>query len=104
MASRVWRETITTQSGSQVDVRGIDDPVGLVRVLFATGESIVVDPFDYLAPTEVRVDGVNDLLFVKAHGGSVRGGEQTWLFKCDLRRRELVQKLQVDASVLPDCR
>ena len=50
----MWREAIRTQSGIQVQVRGIEQSGGLVHVMFATGESIVVDPFDYLAPTENR--------------------------------------------------
>lgn len=103
----LWRETIKTQSGLEVQIRGISDPTGRIDVQFADGQLLqAVNPGDFFAPTDVRVDATGDLLFVKAQGSSVRGGgPQTWLFEYDLRQRQLVEKLRVDPFSLPsDCR
>jgi hypothetical protein len=98
-----WREEVTTASGLTVEIRGINDPTGRIDVNFGPSDSVVaVDPGDFFAPTEVRLDKLREQLLVKAEGASAMGGgSEIWLFRYDLQKRELLRKAKIDLARAP---
>ena len=103
--ARLWRERVTTASGLTVEIRGIEDRTGRIAVDFGSGDSVpAVDPGDFFAPVEVRLDKLREQLLVKAEGASAMGGgDETWLFMYDLRKRALLKKTQIDSKGWKDC-
>jgi hypothetical protein len=94
----LWRERLTTASGLSVEIRGIDDPTGRIAVYFGPSDrAVAVDPGDFFAPKEVRLDAVREHLLVKSEGASAMGGgSQTRLLRYDLRRRERLPEIKID--------
>ena len=62
---------------------------------------IAADAGDCTYPSDVRVDAQRDLLCVKAQGSAGGMSEQMWLFEYDLRRQQLLGRLEVNDSVMP---
>jgi hypothetical protein len=94
---REWDTALTLRDGAQLVVKGFDSVSSNVTVSYAaTGQVVVAaDPNDYIYPSDVRLDAQNELLYVKAHGSAVLGGEQTWLFEFDLRRQRITERTRV---------
>ena len=103
---RLWRERLTTASGLTVEIRGIDDPTGKIAVYFEPSDRVVaVDPGDFFAPKEVRLDAVREHLLVKSEGASAMGGgSQTRLLRYDMRKRERLPDIKIgDPQALHNC-
>ncbi len=104
--TREWDTTLTLTDGSSVVVSGAQTPGGRIDLRYpATNHTTVAaSAGDYVYPSDVRIDGQNDLLYVKATGlaGGIR--QQTWLFEYDLRGQRLVARRQlVDDAVPAEC-
>ena len=102
-ADREWDALIPLRDGSTVVVRGAQIVSGQIEVFYpaASKQIVAANAGDYVYPSDVRADTQNDLLYVKADG--LAGGiwRQTWLFKYDLRRQQLMERLQVRNDALP---
>jgi len=100
---REWDTALTLRDGAQVIVKGFDTVSGNITVSYpATGRVVVAaDPNDYIYPSDVRLDAQDELLYVKAQGLAVLGGEQTWLFEFDLRKQRITERTRARNGILP---
>ncbi len=98
---REW-DTRVSFAGREVIVSGQRVPGGRIVVFDPRSgrTAIAADPADYVYPTDVRVDGPQGLLYVKAHGFAGGFSEQTWLFKFDLRKQEIVERRRITNGLL----
>jgi hypothetical protein len=94
---------VATASGLTVEIRGSNDATSRIDVLFGPSDIVeAVNPGDFFAPTEVRLDKLREQLLVKAEGASAMGGgSEIWLFRYDLQKRELLKKIKIDGSRAP---
>ncbi len=61
-----------------------------------SGQTIdAIVPGDYIYPSDLRLDGPNDLLYVKAEGLAGGFTHQTWLFQYDLAKKRLTERRKV---------
>jgi len=101
--TRGWDTTITITGGSKATIQGADMVSGTIDIRYEPdGPSLeVVDPGDYIYPTDVRVNAGRDRLYVKARGSAGGIWEETWLFEYDLRNRKEVTRQLVRPDALP---
>jgi len=101
--TREWSKTLLLHDGSKVIIKGIQAPGGRVELLYPVTNrgTIAIDPGDYIYPSDIRLDGRRDHLYVKARG--LGGGmfAQTWLFEYDLEHHQLLKRTRVRADALP---
>jgi hypothetical protein len=105
--TREWDTTLSLPDGLRVIVSGAQSPGGRITVYYPNIDQrmIVADAGDYIYPSDLRIDRQNDVLYVKSAGlaGGIR--EETWLYKYDLRARQVVLRKQVADNDLPaECR
>lgn len=100
--TREWNSRLSFDGGL-ISVKGAQIVGGRITVLNAasTREVIAADPGDYIYPSDVRFNARKGALYTKAHG--LAGGltEETWLFKYDLRKRQITERRQVTNGTLP---
>jgi hypothetical protein len=78
--SREWDAPITLKHGARVIVKGTQSPGGRIEVQYANSgvRKVAVDAGDYVYPSDVRVSGQNNLMYVKASGLAAGINHETW--------------------------
>ena len=102
--TRAWDYQLVTPGGVTVHISGAQMPGGRIDLRYQSDgtEVVAANAGDYIYPADVRFDGSKDRLFVKASGEPAAfGGPQTWLFEFDLARRQQMDRVRVDPTVLP---
>jgi hypothetical protein len=101
--TREWNALVLLNDGLPASIGGAQVPGGRIAVSYpgSNQKFLAADPGDYIYPSDVRLDGPKETLYVKAHGLAGGLSEQTWLFAYDLRARRIVERVQVKNDVLP---
>ena len=101
--TRGWDSTIVMAGGSKVTIRGAELGWGEITVQYEPdGRNVVaVDPGDYIAPNDVRLNDQRDRLYVKASGAAAGIWEETWLYEYDLIEQRPLRKNRVHPEALP---
>jgi hypothetical protein len=102
--TRSWDYRLVTPSGITVLISGAQMPGGRIDLRYQSDGANVVaaNAGDYIYPADVRFDRQTERLYVKASGvPAAFGGPQTWLFDFDLARRQQMDRVRVDPTVLP---
>jgi len=105
--TREWDTPLILRDGLRVIVSGADAAGGRIVVKYGYNDQIndrvevAADAGDYVYPSDVRLDVVNELLYVKASGFAGGVARETILFEYDLRGRRLVRQQRVANDVLP---
>jgi hypothetical protein len=105
--TRGWDSTIVIAGGSKVTIRGAQLGWGEIAIQYEPdGRKVVaVDPGDYIAPNDVRLNDHRNRLYVKASGAAAGIWEETWLYEYDLVERRPLRKSRVHPEALPpECR
>lgn len=107
--TRSWDDLITLSSGQIVHISGTAFPGGWIDVRYQSDGAafVAVNPWDYMAPVDVRIDHAKNSLFLKESGvpASPFSRPQTWLFEFDLIHRKQIARAKIDPAVLPhECR
>jgi hypothetical protein len=103
-ATRAWDHTLSDRAGTDIRVSGVQTVGGRIALKYLADATQVIaaDAWDYIYPSDVRVDHAKERLYIKAAGTPVAfGGFQTWLFEYDLEQRRQTTRVQVDPSLLP---
>lgn len=101
--TRGWDTTITIPDGSKATIEGADKVGGNIFVRYEPGGRLqaVVQPGDYIYPSDVRLNPSLGRLYVKASGLAGGISQETWLYEYDLQKRKQVRKRRVHPAVLP---
>ena len=101
---RSWDQTLQTRGAGAVRITGAQSVGGEIKIDFSSGagDQLGVKSGDYVYPSDVRVDPIRDILYLRTYGLPAMSHEAvTWLFEVDLRKRVRTAGLEVDAAVLP---
>ena len=101
--TREWETALTVKDGSKVIVTGAQMPGGRVNVRYPTSgrELVAADAGDYVYPSDIRLDGRSDSLYVKAAGLAAGIWQETWLFEYDLHNQKPIERRKVASDALP---
>jgi hypothetical protein len=102
---RTWDETLRMRTGDTVQVRGAQTVGAGIELDYNPpdpGRLLAANSGDDISPSDVRLDSVQDLLYVRTDALAVLGKESvTWLFEYDLPRRHRLAQLRVAPAMLP---
>ena len=96
--------SLQTRGAGAVRITGAQSVGGEIEIDFSSGagDHLGVKSGDYVYPSDVRVDPIRDILYLRTYGLPAMSHEAvTWLFEVDLRKRIRTAGLEVDAAVLP---
>jgi hypothetical protein len=99
--TREWDTRLPFDRG-QIVVKGAQIPGGRISVFdsMSNRDVVAADPGDYIYPSDVRFNEREGVLYIKAHGLAGGFREQTWLFKYDLHRHQIIERRQIKNGIL----
>ena len=101
--NRGWSATIATAGGPRATISGAQRIDGSILIRYEPDgpEKTVVKYKDYVYPTDLRLNGARDRLYVKTSGLAAGIWHETWLYEYDLQRKKQLRKSRVEPAVLP---
>jgi hypothetical protein len=101
--TRGWETPIAIAGGVTAAVQGAFIVGGRIEIRYGDGALVTaVNDGDYIYPSDVRLNGGHDRVYVKTRGSAGGIWEQTWLHEYDLQNRREVRRQLVDPDVLPE--